>query len=77
MMRQKAPEACSCDVRGVKMVFWGQESRLLTFPKSKRLLALPEDGGSRRVKRKTKLMIEEARVVVPVGSIRVAASEMD
>ena len=59
---------CSCNVRGVKMVFWGEDSGLLTFPKSKRLLALPEDGGGSRVKRKTKLMIEKARVSsLPLG----------
>ena len=52
---------CSCDVKGKNGVL-APRKRAADFSRPKRLLALPEDGRSRRVKRKTKLMIEEACV---------------
>ena len=43
-MGQKTPEACSCDVRGVKMVFGGQEGGLLTFPSQNASSPSPKTG---------------------------------
>ena len=67
MMKQKPPETCSCDVKGKNGVL-GPRKRAANFPKSKRLLALPEDGGGSRVKRRTKLTTEKAHVsLFPLG----------
>ena len=47
---------------GCKNGVLGPRKRAADFSKSKHLLALPKDGGGSQVKRKTKLMIEGARV---------------
>ena len=54
---------------GCKNSALGSRKRAADFPKSKRLLTLPEDGGGSRVKRKIKLMTESPCVVPSVRSI--------